>query len=183
MPWLLLYISKGSPVYSLLVSILNPIEFSPVSYSISPSLCPWSVKWGIISHCFLFFFFSFFLLPLSQPGLYSLLLLVCVLHPFKIFFLYCRNLIFMFCNILIPVPPLLKRNGKLLTKRVKWNGGNQTIRYGIQKNGYKDGQRTHWQLPETEWTLQQHVKIKRNYKQEPGRNEEYNIWNNNNKIH
>ena len=32
-----------------------------------------------------------------------------------------------------------------------------------------------WQLQGTEWELQQHEKGNRNYKQEPGRNEEYNF--------
>ena len=38
-----------------------------------------------------------------------------------------------------------------------------------------------WQLKETEQELQEHEKGNRNYKQEPGRNEEYkiNIWNKN----
>ena len=34
---------------------------------------------------------------LSQPGLYSLMLLSCFPHPLKIIFLYCRHLIFTFC--------------------------------------------------------------------------------------
>ena len=42
----------------------------------------------------LFFFFFLFLFPLSQPGLYTLLLLVCFPHPLKITFFYCRHLIF-----------------------------------------------------------------------------------------
>ena len=46
-------------------------------------------------------------------------------------------------------------------------------------NGYKDAQGTQWQLQGTEWELQQHDKGNRNYKQEPGRNEEYNFWNKN----
>ena len=68
-------------------------------------------------------------------------------------------------------------NGKLPTKKAKWNGGNQTIRYRIQNNGYKDAQGTHRQLQGTEWELQQYEKWNRNYKVEKGRNEEYNIWN------
>ena len=44
----------------------------------------------------LFFFFSLFY-PLSQPGLYSLLLLVCLPHPLKVIFHYCRHVIYSFC--------------------------------------------------------------------------------------
>ena len=47
------------------------------------------------------------------------------------------------------------------------------------KNGYKDAQRTHWQLQGTEWELEQYEKENRNYKQESGRNKEYNFWNKN----
>ena len=36
--------------------------------------------------------------------------------------------------------PSNERNGRIPTKRAKGNGGNQTIRYRIQKNGYKDAQ-------------------------------------------
>ena len=39
-------------------------------------------------------------------------------------------------------------NGRLSTKRAKLNGGKQTIRYRIQKNGYKDAQGTHRQVQE-----------------------------------
>ena len=66
-----------------------------------------------------------------------------------------------------------KINGRLPTTRTKWNGGKQTIKYRIQKNGYKDAQGTHIQLQVTEWEPQQCEKGNRNYKQEPGRNEEY----------
>ena len=45
----------------------------------------------------------------------------------------------------------------------------------MQKNGYKGAQGIHRQLQGTEWKLQQYEKGNRNYKQEPGRNEEYNI--------
>ena len=55
------------------------------------------------------------------------------------------------------------------------NGGKKTIRYRIQKNGYKDAQGTHRQLKGTEKELQQYIKGNRNYKQEPGRDEEYNF--------
>ena len=44
----------------------------------------------------------------------------------------------------------------------------------FKKDGYKDAQRTQWQLEGTEWELQQNEKGNRNYKQEPGRNK-YNI--------
>ena len=36
----------------------------------------------------------------------------------------------------------IKRNGRLPTTRAKWNGGKQTIRHRIQKDGYKDAQGT-----------------------------------------
>ena len=51
--------------------------------------------------------------------------------------------------------PAIKKNGRLPTKRAKWNGGKQTIRYRIENNGYKDAQGTHRQLQRTEWELQQ----------------------------
>ena len=66
----------------------------------------------------------------------------------------------------------IKRNGRLPTKRAKQNGGDQTIRYRIQINGYKDAQGTHRQLQGTDQELHQHEKGNRNYKQKPGRNEQ-----------
>ena len=66
----------------------------------------------------------------------------------------------------------IKRNGRLPTKRAKRNGGNQTIRYRILFNGYKDAQGTHTQLQETELELHQHEKGNRNYKEKKGRNEQ-----------
>ena len=51
------------------------------------------------------------------------------------------------------------------------------ITYRIQKNNYNHAHRTHWQLQGTEWKVQQYEKGNRNYKQEPGINEEYNIKN------
>ena len=56
------------------------------------------------------------------------------------------------------------------------NGGKQAIRHRIQKNGNKDAEVTH-RLQGTEWELQQYEKGNRNYKKEPNRNEEYNLWN------
>ena len=41
-------------------------------------------------------------------------------------------------------------NRRIPTKRAKQNGGNQTIRYGIQNNGYKDAQGAYRQLQGTE---------------------------------
>ena len=36
-----------------------------------------------------------------------------------------------------------------------------------------------WQLQGIEWEIQQHEKGNKNYKQQPGWNEEYSIWNKN----
>ena len=40
----------------------------------------------------------------------------------------------------------IKRNGRILTIKAKWNGGNLTLRYRIQNNGDKDVQGTYRKL-------------------------------------
>ena len=45
------------------------------------------------------------------------------------------------------------------------------------KSSYKNVQGTHRRLQGNEWEWQQYEKGNRNYKQEPGINEEYNFWN------
>ena len=105
-PRSLLYFSKGPAICSLLVSTLNPIEYSPnvlLHFTFPLPLTSWLRN-----------VISFF--DLSQTGLYSLLLLVCLTHALKSFIFMVmetstlwRHLIrfLLLYNILIPLPPLL----------------------------------------------------------------------------
>ena len=99
-PWILLYFTKGSPICSLLVSILNPTEHTSVVLIHFIFTLPLpdqlSEKFYLCFLSLFFFFFSHFFFPLSQHGLHSLLLLVCFPHPFKIICNYCRHLISLF---------------------------------------------------------------------------------------
>ena len=56
-------------------------------------LTPFRLPWSLIGQ--VRNYISFF--SHCQSRCYSLLLLVCVTHPLKIIFLYCRHLIFTFC--------------------------------------------------------------------------------------
>ena len=95
--WILLYFSNRTPICSIFVCTLNPVEHSP------PALLHFALP---ITPDQLSEEFYFIFSPLSQPGFYSLLLLVCFPHPIKIIFSVVNISHSLLYNILIPIPPL-----------------------------------------------------------------------------